>query len=517
MPGRQPHRGARRVVAVMGLECELNLAAPGLHAPARKQMSVALVGRVKELVPAVPNVEGLALPGVMTGNGSRIYLDAGDLIEIATPEVVTPLEAVIYLRANELILLELLPKVSQAFEAGHTRVKLIRCATSYDGHYRGMHVNVSTSNGDVVSLVEHLVPFLVTRFYACAGGIGPSGFTVSQKHAAVKTIVSPDARQKRGIIHVKNEPLSGSRNRRIHITHGDITMTTMSTYLTLGCTALVIRMLDDGVCVGPAFKLLDPIAALRSIDVDYSWNSPLPLATGLQATPLEIQEHYLRAAERYTARAGSPWMRNVAQHWRMAVDVLRAEGPRGLARDLDACVKMTLYDTFLRHRGITLRRFSQLCGPAAAARPYLRDAPERGMREYLRDRLPAVRFAFLEERMERSDLDWADLPRAISLYEKMIALDLLYHDISESGLFAKLCRSGVIDTLVEPNEVRAAMRQPPCDTRAKARGQAIAETASESGVNANWLQVQTASRRAAFPDPTSTVLTWAEQKKKKTR
>ena len=500
-------------MAVMGLEVELNIAAPGLQSPVRKHMARALVGRVKEVVPAIPNAEAPPVLGFMTGNGSRIYLDVGDLIEIATPEVATPLEAVVYLRANELILLEELRFVARQSKMDPANVRLVRCATSYDGHFRGMHVNIGTASGNVIPLVEHLVPFLVTRFYACAGGIGPHGFTMSQKHRSVKSVVSKDARNGRGIVHVKNEPLSEARDRRLHVTHGDVTMAHLSTYLSLGCTALVVRMLDEGACVGPAFKLLDPIMALRQLDLDHGWNTALPLASGLQATPLDIQEHYLQAAEHYATRAGVPWMRNVAQHWRMTLDTLRANGPRALSRDLDVCAKMVLYDTFLRRQGTTLADFSRWCGPVVEVRPFLRDAREHGVHEYVRDRLPAVKYAFLKERMERSDLDWVHLPRALSLYEQMIALDLRFHDISENGLFESLCRAGVIDTLIGSQEVRAAIQQPPCDTRAVARAQAICEVLSESGAVGNWLEVQTTSRRASFPDASATHLNWTEKKR----
>jgi len=503
------------MMSVMGLESELNLAVAGPSRQAKKPLITALLDQVKQVVPAVVNVEGSPpLPGFMTGNGSRIYVDLGNLIEIATPEVVTPMEAVISLHANERMLLQLLPDVARNLHVNPANVILNRCATSYDGHYRGMHVNVSTRHFEAGALVEHLVPFLVTRFYACAGGIGPQGFVMSHKAVAIRTIVSADARVNRGIIHLKDEPLSGSGTYRLHIAHGDATMATLSTYLSLGCTALVIRMLDDGVCVGPMCKLADPIAALRVLDTDYTWSAPLLLASGCEGSALDIQEHYLRAAERYASRKGVAWMRDVTGRWRTAVDTLRAQGPPGLARDCDAYAKRKLYVAYLNRLGTTLAEFSCWCGPVAAARPYLSLGPCTTPRQRLQERMPAVRFTFLEERMRRHRLAWSELPRAAALYERMVALDLLYHDVSELGLFGRLCSAGAIRSLFGKAEVLAAMRQPPRGTRAEARARAITEVANDASARGNWLEIRTTSRRAEFKDPMCTTFTWAAQKAK---
>lgn len=501
---------------VMGLESELNLALSDPRPDVKKHLITTLMGQVAKVVPTVLCAERTArAPGVMTGNGSRIYVDLGDLIEIATPEVATPLDAVISLHANEMILLEALPGLARAVRVNPASVKLIRCATSYDGHYRGMHVNVATRRFAAGALVEHLVPFLTTRFYSRSGGFGPQGFVMSHKHAAVKMIASVDARQKRGIINLKDETLSGPGTHRHHITHGDVTMAMLSTYLSLGCTALVIGMLDDGVCVGPAFKLADPIDALRRLDTDYSWTAPLPLASGLEASALDIQEHYLKAAERYANRTRVAWMQDVTRRWRAAIDTLCAKGPLGLSRDLDAYAKLKLYAAYLERQGTTLDEFSRWCSAVAAARPYLPFAARNGVRQHLRERMPAIKFAFLEEQMRRDGLAWPDLPRVSVLYDRMIALDLSYHDVSEQGLFAKLCRAGVIRSLAAEAEMRAAMRRPPRGTRAEARARAIVEVAGDSSARGNWREVRTSSRRAVFTDSSRTSFEWIAHKKKR--
>lgn len=502
-------------MTVMGLESELHVCTPAMQTREMRDRFMAMfLARIAETVPSVPNREANHIvPGVMTVNGSRIYQDGSMLIEIATPEVRDPLEAVTSLRANELILLE---AAAQAISLGEFRapVRLVRCATSYDGNYRGVHLNVSTRHITMSDIVEHLIPFLVTRFYACAGGLGSRGFVMTHKRAAIKKIVTGDARNDRGIIHITGESLSCSGHQRLHVTYGDQTMSTVATYLALGCTALVIMMLDEGASVGPAFKLLDPLAAIHQLDTDYAWSQPLDLASGGHASALDIQEHYLMAGETYARRAGDPWMKTVTAQWRKCVDALRADGPVGLSQDIDAFVKMRLYGAYLRRRGITLSEFSSWCGPLELTRPHLVSAPARGIQAYLRERMPAMQFDQLIERMERASLAWAALHDAASLYNAMRSIDLLYHDIAENALFERLRRAGAVHSVIQPEATRRAMRNPPLGTRAQARARAIFEAGDDSQTTATWMEVRTSSRIASFPDPLRTTLTWKERKKR---
>ena len=500
----------------MGIESELHVQLPdAIPNAVHHAYLTALVRGVCRVVPAVINREhGQSAPGVMTANGSRIYLDGPTLVEIATPEVRDPLDAVTSLLGNERVLLKATESASHLRDLRGCRARFIRCANSYDGHFRGLHLNIGAARAEMSEIAEHLVPFLVSRFYACAGGFSERGFVTSHKNQAIRRVISPDARHDRGIIHIMPETLCSSGLRRMHITHGDAPMSATALYLCLGCTALVVKMLDDGVCVGPALKLADPIAALRQLDVDPSWRTPLALACGDKAGGLDIQEHYLQAAERYVRRAAPSWMTSVVKHWRKTVDTLRRDGPAGLARSLDVYTKWRLYAKYIARRGVTMEVFSRWCKPVESARGYIGNAPTSDVQGYLRECMPAVGHEQLTEQLAQAKLAWSELRRAVALYDEMRVIDILYHDIAVDGLYARLQKAGGIRACVNELAISKAMSAPPRGTRAEARAQAIRECASDATARGTWMEVSTKSKRATFPDPLCSHLVWSQIQKK---
>jgi hypothetical protein len=477
----------------------------------KKNLSSAIVDNIKNIMPAVPNQEpGFTQIGLMTANGSRFYQDA-DCIEIATPEVKTPIDALTYQKGNELVLQQALAKATQK-HGSMKNAKIIRASTDYHGHFRGFHINISCQNWEATALVEHLVPFLVTRFYSCAGSFGPLGFVMSQKHNSVVTVISADARTNRAIVNLKQEPLSAT-SKRMHITHGDACMSDLSNYLSIGATALVVRMLDDGTCIGPAYKLMDPIKALKILDLDFPWTAPLPLVSGLYAGALEIQKHYLAAAAIYVKGHDERWMKEVVWHWQKIIQTLETKGPDGLSQLLDPYIKLRFYSKFLQQTGITLSEFSCWCYPVAVAKSFIGKEPVRDVRALLFEKMPCMDFLFLDDHMRRHNLNWSELPQAITLHNKMLALDIMFHDISSDGIYHRLSETAAIDSqakLTNPSEVNIAVQQPPTGTRAQARGKAICEVVAENGAVANWTQVCSTNRQTLLLDPHSAEYTWKQ-------
>ena len=63
--------------------------------------------------------------------------------------------------------------------------------------------------------------------------------------------------------------------------------------------------------------------------------------------------------------------------------------------------------------------------------------------------------------MDREQLNWTDLPRIADLHRELIALDLMYHDISPNGLYHRLQSKNVVDApLVSDDLIRLAMWRP---------------------------------------------------------
>ena len=150
-------------------------------------LAAKLIQTLQSETPCLSCREGnMPTPGVMLGNGGRIYVDVGNFIENATPEVLRPEEVLTFQRAGELLLLRAMPKAEQAIGLSPGTVSLSRTTTDYACQFCGSHVNIMARRHATSDLVANLLPFLVTRFYAGAGGWSPAGFVMTQKSSAIR-------------------------------------------------------------------------------------------------------------------------------------------------------------------------------------------------------------------------------------------------------------------------------------------------------------------------------------------
>lgn len=505
---------------ILGTETELSLAINRATTTDEKALIASeIIANIPLITKSIKNYDFNRLsPGFMTSNGSRFYLDTGNYLEIATPEVRTPMEAIIYQKANESIILNALSDVTSRRDLKNS--KLIKASTDYENHFRGFHVNIMTSKLDINLLVEFLIPFLISRFYSCSGGFGAAGFQMTQKHRAIEYLTSTDPRQKRSIVDLRNESLSEQPFKRIHITHGENCMSDLCNFLSIGATALVIRMLDEGAMVGLVYKLLNPLKALEQLDTDYFWNKPLKLVSGHYATPLEIQEHYLKAAEVFASKKSETWMTMLVNLWREVLEILKKNGPFGLSQLLDPYIKLQLVSLFLKDHGISLNEFSMWCRPVILAKSYLKADYKIDIRGYLHERMPYTEFQFLEDQIKFNFFDWSDLPRFMILYNKILMLDILFHDIDPSGLFSLLCRSNFVDIkaqLVKKEDIAKAVYQAPQDTRAKARSQAIIDVCRDDKAIGTWEKITCGNRQTLFRNPLSNGFVWHDPTKLRTK
>ncbi len=495
---------------LMGLESELLL---GCSSPKNRAKAAALrpalLGHLQRRIPGVPCLENHGgAPGLMLANGGRIYLDGPCYIESATPEVTTPRQVLAYQRAHELLLLEALPDAAAGARLRASEVSLSRIVTDHaeTEHFCGQHVNILVRRHSIEELVPHLVPYLVTRYYAAAGGLGQRGFSMTQKNRAVRCVASSDTRENRGIINIKRESLCMPPFERFHLVHGDALMADLGAYLTVGCTALVLRMLDDGVSVGPAMALEKPLQALQQLDDDPSWSRPLRLASGGEASGLAIQEHYVKAAERYVRRGAEPWMMEIVRLWRESWYALK-QGSENLATRLDPYIKLRFFGQFLATQGMAWNDFNAWASILALVDSHLPSEPLPA--SAWSDVLPRVPMELTADRMERHGLEWNDLPRARALWRQMKMLDLRYHDIGTAGLFWQIARHTRCPELVPQEEIRRAMSHPPAGTRAAARGAAIRQVSGDAAAKANWSEVIAPTvGRMELNDPFKTEAAW---------
>jgi hypothetical protein len=231
---------------------------------------------------------------------------------------------------------------------------------------------------------------------------------------------------KRPIINTRDEPHADpERYRRLHVIVGDANMAELATFLKVGATSLVLRLIEDDY-IADDFSLLEPVRALRRVSHDPSCRATFELSDGRNLTAVEMQWEYLRLAKKYAQdNDAGPGSDEVLERWEDVLEALE-EDPMSLDGRLDWVTKLSLMEAY----------------------------------------------------RERDGMGW-DHP-------KLRLIDLQYHDVRRAkGLYHRLLSSGVVQRLVSDDEVARAMDHPPEDTRAYFRGECLRRFSSAI-VAASW-------------------------------
>lgn len=164
--------------------------------------------------------------------------------------------------------------------------------------------------------------------------------------------------------------------------------------------------------------LRDPLAALRIVARDPSCRDMLPLRDGRLMSALDIQRFYYERADAYLDEFGSTDEKDALMDaWDETLLALEHD-PMRLRDRVDWVIKKRALDTYLGATGLS---WEQAAADQAAV---------RGLQAY----------------------------------------DLRFHDISRNGLYSQFFSP---DTLITPEEIERAQRQPPPYIRARMRGEAI--------------------------------------------
>jgi Pup amidohydrolase len=381
-----------------------------------------------------PTDEDLGLANVILPNGARYYVDHAHP-EYSTPECSTPRELVVQDKAGERILEASVTLAGEVLPPGE-RITVYKNNTDGKGNSYGCHENYLVDRRTpFASIVRDLMPFFVTRqVYTGAGKVGAESthadaenivYQLTQRADFFEAEIGLETTLKRPIINTRDEPHADpEKYRRLHVIVGDANMSEISTFLKLGTTALVLKMIEDDVL--PDLSLDNPVSALHTISWDPSLKTTVPMADGRQVTAVELQWEYLDHAKKYAKEHDpTPGNLDVLQKWEATLTALE-EDPMNLARELDWVAKYRL----------------------------------------------------LEAYRERDGLDWRD--------PKLALIDLQYHDVRrERGLYYKLVAGGKVERLVTDAEVERAVGLPPEDTRAYFRGNCIQKYPT-SIVAASW-------------------------------
>jgi proteasome accessory factor PafA2 len=378
--------------------------------------------------------EDLGLANVILTNGARLYVDHAHP-EYSTPEVTTPLDAVLWEKAGEQVMLDATRRAAQL--PGGPQILLYKNNTDNKGASYGTHENyLMRRSTPFADIVRHLTPFFVSRQVVTGAGrvgIGQDGrehgFQVSQRADFFEVEVGLETTLKRPIINTRDEPHADpEKYRRLHVIIGDANLSEVSTYLKIGTTSLVLAMIEEKF-ISVDLGVDGPVAGLRAISHDPTLKQTVTLHDGRRLTGVQLQLEYLDLArkfveDRYGADADAQTV-DVLARWESVLDRLERD-PMLCARELDWVAKLKL----------------------------------------------------LEQYRTRDGLEWDDA--------KLQLIDLQYSDIRpEKGLYQRLVASGRMERLLDQQAVDDAMHDPPADTRAYFRGRCL-EKYAEHVAAASW-------------------------------
>lgn len=391
---------------------------------------------------------------VFLQNGARLYLDVGSHPEYATPECDSIHDVVVHDKAGERIMESLVASAEERLqeEAIRGTVYLFRNNTDSAGNSYGCHENYLTRRGDDTDYGASLIPFLVTRqIYTGAGKVLQTArgarFSMSQRADHIWEGMSSATTRSRPIINTRDEPhADAERFRRLHVIVGDSNMSEYTTFLKVGATACLLRMLEDPRVALRDMTLENPIRAIREISHDLTCRRTVRLASGRELSALDIQREFLDRALGYADRYGfEPHELRALKMWEHCVTRIE-DDPMQLDREVDWVIKYRLVEAFQARHGLEL----------SDARVQL--------------------------------------------------LDLQYHDVTRSrSPFYRLQDRGMVERMCTELEIDRAVDDPPQTTRARLRGAFIKRaTERRRDYTVDWVHLKVndqAQRTVLCKDP----------------
>jgi proteasome accessory factor A len=366
-----------------------------------------------------PAEEDLGLANVILPNGARYYVDHAHP-EYSTPECSGPRDLVVHDKAGERVLERSLLELQKALPPGQ-RIAIYKNNSDGKGNSYGTHENYLVDRATPFgNIVRDLTPFLVSRqVFTGAGKVGGEApwderdrhlFQLTQRADFFEAEVGLETTLKRPIINTRDEPHADpEKYRRLHVIVGDANMNEVATYLKLGTTALVLKMIEDEYL--PDLTLANPVSALHAVSRDLTCTEGVRLADDRRLTAVQIQWEYLDRAKKYVEQEDDTAdNQELLRRWEGVLSGLETD-PSTLHREIDWVAKLRV----------------------------------------------------LEGYRERDGLDWSD--------PKLRLIDLQYHDVRRNrGLYHRLAETGKAERLVSDAEIDVAVMEPPEDTRAYFRG-----------------------------------------------
>jgi len=362
---------------------------------------------------------------VFLPNGGRLYLDVGSHPEYATAECDNLMDLILQDQAGDRIVEELVIEAENRLNSEGVKGEIHLFKNNIDsvGNSYGCHENFSISRKhNFESVVESMIPFLITRQIFCGSGkwVGsgkPNSFHISQRAEHMWESISSATTRSRPIINSRDEPHADPEEyRRLHVIVGDSNMSETTTLLKVATTELFLRVAESGK-INDRFTIENPIRSIRDISSDRTFKKKIRLTSGREVTALQLQNEMYESVmllEGLEELLNQPLYRYALDLWRRTLDALEQDNFKDVDKEIDWMIK------------------------------------EKFLYQY-------------QNKNQLSDRD-----------TKMSLLDISYHNIrKDRGLFYILEKSGLAKTLVKPLQVTNSTQYPPKTTRAALRGKFI--------------------------------------------
>lgn len=482
------------------------------------------------------------IDSVFLVNAARFYMDSGGHPEYTTPECLTPNEAVIHDLAGEQLLNELAKEAEKRLTEEGYRGTIFLCKNNVDSHGTtyGCHENYLISRqfkgkneeDSRNQLIRQLTPFLVARQVLVGAGkifdhSGLPQYQVSQRAEHIEEHLSSSTTSKRGIINLKDEPLAlREKYRRLHLIVGDSNRSPLSTWLKLGLTGIVLKLIEnDSMDFYPS--LCNPVESIR--DISKETEKPVLLDNGAYMTALDILDRYMQAARRNPRLFQSAEERALLDRTEKTLQGLRNHDP---SLPIDQVIKRELAARYLERKDVTYEQLRQWHPLVNLVRQTqlefrVREASRKG--ERVDDALRSAMKKDIYDQFKRS-AKYADLssdaleqfPLILRVYLGLRERDLRYHDIrsDEKNVYNLLQKEKRIPPLeelipdVNLSDVSRAREHAPSRTRAAIRETFVrwVHCPKPSGskpnhVLAGWDNVTINGNKYSLPNPFRTTPT----------
>lgn len=378
---------------------------------------------------------------VFLENGARLYLDVGSHPEYATPECDSIYDCTVHDKAGERKLEELLIGAEQRLKDEGIRgtIYLFKNNIDFAGNSYGCHENYLTRrNAEPDKYQQHLIPFLVSRqIFTGSGQVlqtarGPI-FSITQRAEHIWESMSSATTRSRPIINTRDEPHADAEiYRRLHVIVGDSNMSEYTTFLKLGSTACMLRMIESNAVTLRDLTLENPMRAIRDFSHDITCRRKVRLESGRELSALDIQREYLNCALKFADTHGFTESEMKAlEMWEHCISTTEND-PLKLGTEIDWVIKHNLIEAFRSKHGLALD-----------------DA-------------------------------------------RVQTLDLQYHDIRQDrGVFYRLQARSMVERICKEEDIVAAMDIAPQTTRARLRSEfIIAAKEKKRDYTVDWVHLK---------------------------